>query len=313
MKNFIQLVVAILFVATACSNANQKTVAQAEPKLSEGAVEMRYERHLHFDVLLRDSIPARMIFDSGSSNLLLDSTFYATTFGKNNNLRRAMLSGAGSGFQLTTLDASRWSYRVGELQHTEPMAVVMDLRKIVGDGVDGLFGLPSMLGKRVEFNYAVGYMRILKPEDKITEDFTSIECSWLKDKDRIIVPLTVTFADGYALTGNFLVDTGMPDALALGSATTARLKSGGHLVGAQSTTVEVGGVGGSRIESYVTAKQIAIGGKTVNSVRISCSENKQGAMTDSRFDGLVGNALLANFDVIFDFENWVMHLRPNTR
>ena len=105
----------------------------------------------------------------------------------------------------------------------------------------------------------------------------------------------------------------MPDALALGSATTARLKSGGHLVGAQSTTVEVGGVGGSRTESYVTAKQITIGGKTVNSVRISCSENKQGAMTDSGFDGLVGNALLANFDVIFDFENWVMYLRPNIR
>ena len=311
MKNFIQLVVAILFVATACSNANQKTVAQAEPKLSEGAVEMRYERHLHFDVLLRDSIPARMIFDSGSSNLLLDSTFYATTFGKNNSLRRAMLSGAGSGFQLTTLDASRWSYSVGELQHTEPMAVVMDLRKIVGDGVDGLFGLPSMLGKRVEFNYAVGYMRILKPEEKITEDFTAIKCSWLKDKDRIIVPLTVTFTDGYALTGNFLVDTGMPEELALNSTTTNRLRSDGHLADAQRTTVDVGGVGGSRTESYVLTQQIAVGGKTVKNIRISCSDNDKGAMADSRFDGLVGNELLAHFDVIFDFENWVMYIRTN--
>lgn len=313
MKNFIQLVVAILFVATACSNTNQKTVAQAEPQLPQGAVEMRFERHLHFDVLLRDSIPARMIFDTGSSNLLLDSTFYAKTFGKNNSLRRAMLSGAGSGFQLTTLDASRWSYRVGELSHTEPMAVVMDLRMIVGDSVDGLFGLPSMVGKRVELNYAGGYIRILKPEEKITEDFTAIRCTWLKDKDRIIVPITVTLADGYTLTGNFLVDTGMPSELALNSAATASLKSGGHLVGASSTTVEVGGVGGSRTESYVTAKQITIGGKTVNNVRISCSENRQGAMADSRFDGLVGNALLAHFDVVFDLENWVMYLRPNTK
>ena len=60
MKNFVKLVVAIMFLATACSNANQKTVAQAEPKLPEGAIEMRYERHLYFDVMLRDSIPARM-------------------------------------------------------------------------------------------------------------------------------------------------------------------------------------------------------------------------------------------------------------
>lgn len=313
MKNFVKLVVAIMFLATACSSVNQKTVAQAEPKLPEGAIEMKYERHLYFDVMLRDSIPARMIFDSGSSNLLLDSTFYATTFGKNNNLRRAMLSGAGDGFQLTTLDASSWSYRVGEASHTEQMAIVMNLRKIVGQGVDGLFGLPFMQGKRVEFNYADGYMRFLQPEEKIAEDFTAVKCSWLKNKDRIIIPLSVTFADGYTLTGNFLMDTGMPNELALNSAATARLKSGGHLLDASSTTVEVGGVGGSRTESYVTANQITIGGKTVNNVRISCSENKQGAMADSRFDGLVGNALLANFDVIFDFENWEMYIRPNTK
>lgn len=311
MRNLIHWAVAILFVATACSNANQKKVAQAEPQLPAGAIKMEYERHLYFDVMLRDSIPARMIFDTGATNLLLDSTFYATNFGKNNNLRRAMLSGAGDGFQLTTLDASSWSYRVGELSHTEQMAIVMNLRKIVGQGADGLFGLPFMQGKRVEFNYADGYIRLLNSEEKIAEDYTAVQCSWLRNKDRIIIPLSVIFADGYTLTGNFLMDTGMPNELALGSATTARLKSGGHLADACSATVEVGGVGGSRTESYATAQQICIAGKAMKDIRISCSENERGAMADSRYDGLVGNALFARFDVIFDFENWVMYIRPN--
>lgn len=310
-KFFHLLVVTVLTLTLSCSNANQKKVAQAEPQLPAGAIKMEYERHLYFDVMLRDSIPARMIFDTGATNLLLDSTFYATNFGKNNNLRRAMLSGAGDGFQLTTLDASSWSYRVGELSHTEQMAIVMNLRKIVGDGADGLFGLPFMQGKRVEFNYADGYIRLLKPEEKIAEDYTAVQCSWLRNKDRIIIPLSVTFADGYTLTGNFLMDTGMPNELALGSATTARLKSGGHLADACSATVEVGGVGGSRTESYVTAQQICIAGKAMKDIRISCSENERGAMADSRYDGLVGNALFARFDVIFDFENWVMYIRPN--
>ena len=147
MRNSIKLVVAILCLATACSNTNQKKEQQdVKPQLPADAIEMKYQRHLYFDVVLRDSIPARMIFDTGSSNLLLDSTFYATNFGKNKNLRRAMLSGAGNGFQLTTLDASSWNYRVGEVSNSEQMAIVMDLRKIVGDGVDGLFGLPFMLG-----------------------------------------------------------------------------------------------------------------------------------------------------------------------
>lgn len=312
MKNFFQFVVAILLVTTACSGANQKSAQQdVKPQLPAGAVEMRYQRHLYFEVMLRDTIPARMIFDTGSSNLLLDSTFYASNFGKGKNLRKAMLSGAGNGYQLTTLDASGWSYSVGDLSHSEQMAIVMDLRKIVGDGADGLFGLPSMQGKRVELNYADGYMRLLTPEEKIADDFTAIQCKWLRDKDRIILPLSVTFADGYTLNGNFLVDTGMPEELALNSTTTNRLRSEGHLAEAQRTTVDVGGVGGSRTESYVLTQQIAVGGKTVKNIRISCSDNDKGAMADSRFDGLVGNELLAHFDVIFDFENWVMYIRTN--
>lgn len=312
MKRFFHLlVVAVLALTPSCLGANQKKAVENEPQLPEGAVTMSYQRHLYFDMMLRDSIPARMIFDTGSSNLLLDSTFYATNFGKKKNLRRAMLSGAGNGYQLTTLDASSWNIRVGNISHTEQMAIVMDLRKIVGDGVDGLFGLPAMQGKRVEFNYAGGYMRILKPEEKIAEDFTAIQCSWLRDRDRIIIPLSVTFADGYTLNGNFLMDTGMPDAMALNSTTTNRLKSGGHISNLEQTTVEVGGVGGARTEGYVTTQQVVIGGKAVKDIRISCSENEQGAMADSRFDGLVGNELFARFDLIFDFENWVIYIRPN--
>lgn len=314
MKKTIYLfAVVMLSLVVACSDGNQKKQQQevAKAQLPVGAVEMKYDNHLYFNVLLRDSIPARMIFDTGATNLLLDSTFYAANFGKNNNLRKAMLSGAGDGYQLTTLDASSWSYRVGEVSYAEPLAIVMNLRKIIGDGADGLFGLPFMAGRRVEFNYEGGYMRFLNPEEKIAEDYSAIQCSWLKDKDRIIVPLSVTFADGYTLEGSFLMDTGMPEELALNSATTNCLRSGGHLDEAPSKTIEVGGVGGSRTESYVQTRQIGVGDKTIKNIRISCSDNEQGAMADSRFDGLVGNKLFAHFDVVFDFENWVMYLRPN--
>ena len=107
------------------------------------------------------------------------------------------------------------------------------------------------------------------------------------------------------------MDTGMPEELSLNSATTNRLRDGGHLADAHRKTIEIGGVGGSRTECYVRARQIGIGGKTIKDVQTSCSENKQGAMADNRFDGLVGNALFAHFDIIFDFEGWVMYLRPN--
>ncbi len=313
MKSFIHLLaVAMVCLTTACSNANQKKQQQdTKPQLPSDAIEMKYNNHLYFKVMLRDSIPAHMIFDTGANNLLLDSTFYATNFGKNNNLRKAMLGGAGDGYELTTLDASSWSYGVGGVSHTEPMAIVMNLRKILGDGADGLFGVPFMKGKRVEFNYANGYMRFLKPEEKISEDYAAIQCKMLDNMERIIIPLSVTFADGYTLEGNFLMDTGMPDELSLNTTTANRLKAEGHLADVRRMRYEVGGIGGSRVDNYLKIKHITIGGKSVNDIRITYSENKQGALADSRYDGLVGNALFARFDVIFDFVNWVMYIRPN--
>lgn len=305
-------IVAMVLLATACANSTAKNQQTEEKQpIPEGAVEMKYNRHAYFKVMLRDSIPARMIFDTGSNNLLIDSTFYASTFGEGKNLGRAMLGGAGNGHELTTLDASGWSYSVGEESYTEQMAIIMNLRKILGDGADGLFGLPFMHGKRVEFNYAGGYMRFLVDEEKIGEDFTAIQCKRLDNIERIIIPLSVTFSDGYTLDGNFLMDTGMPDELSLNSATANRLKAEGHLANARRMKFEVGGIGGSRTDNYLTTKQITIGGKSINNIRITYSENEKGSLADSRYDGLVGNALFARFDVIIDFVNWVIYLRPN--
>lgn len=311
-SRFKNLISVMVILATACSGANNNRVEEeVKPQLPADAVEMKYDNHLYFNVMLRDSIPARMIFDTGANNLLLDSTFYATTFGKNNNLRKAMLGGAGDGYELTTLDASSWSYSIGEGLQTERMAIVMNLRKILGDGVDGLFGMPFMRGKRVEFNYVGGYMRFLAEDEVIGDKFAAIQCKRLDNIERIIIPLSVTFSDGYTINGNFLMDTGMPDELSLGSATANRLKAEGHLADTRRMRYEVGGVGGSRTDNYLNTKQITIGGKSINDIRITYSENEQGALADSRYDGLVGNALFARFDVIVDFVNWVVYLCPN--
>lgn len=314
-KNYIfSIPLVFIFALFACTSANanqEKEQNENKAELPADAIEMKHNNHLYFKVMLRDSIPARMIFDTGSSNLLLDSTFYAINFGKNQNLRKAMLAGAGDGYELTSLDASSWNYRVGEVSHTEPMAIVVNLRKILGDGVDGLFGMPFMMGKRVEFNYEDGYMRFLKPEEPIAEDFTAVQCKWLNNEDRIIIPLSVTFEDGYTLKGNFLMDTGMPDELSLNSSKANALKAEGHLANARRMKFDVGGIGGSRINNYVHTQEISLGNKSINDIHISYSENEQGALADSRYDGLVGNALFARFDVILDFENCVMYIRPN--
>ncbi len=311
MKTFVNLsVVALLFLATACSGGNQKRQQEGvKPELPAGAVEMKYQRHLYCDVMLRDSIPARMIFDTGCTNLLLDSTFYAEQFAQNGNLRRAMLSGAGGGMELANIDVSKWAYRIGEEVMMEDMATVLNLRKIVGGEADGMFGMMFMKGKRVEINYANSYMRFLAAEEKIGEDYTHIPFSW--DGQRMVLPLAITMSDGYVFEGRFLVDTGMPGTLLLNSTTANRLESAKYLADAKSITYDVGGVGGSSQEYQFKIPQIAVGGHAIKDVMISWSSNNKGALTSDNYDGLVGNELLARFDVIFDFVGSAVYLRPN--
>ena len=75
------LVIAVLL--TGCSRPvqpNETLVGNSDTlavELPAGAVPFSYRHHICFDVMLRDSVPARMIFDTGANNLLLDSAFYA--------------------------------------------------------------------------------------------------------------------------------------------------------------------------------------------------------------------------------------------
>ena len=316
MRRILCSISIVLFLFTAaCSNVNNQkrnneTTIPTEAVVPRGAVPFEYRHHLYFNVLLRDSIPARMIFDTGNTHLLIDSTFYATSIDDKSNLRRSMLRGAGGGVEIANIDAGGWKYRVGEKSQNEQMAVVMNLRKILGGGVDGMFGMKYMQGERVEFNYADNYMRILSADETISDDFTRIQCKWLDDSQmRILVPLSLAFGDGFAYEGEFMVDMGMSGSLSLNSTIVDKLKQ--HLPEARSLIYTVGGVGGSRVDNVFKAQQVTIGNKTVKDVRAVWSGNKEGAMADCRYDGVIGNELLERYDIVCDFVECAIYTRPN--
>ena len=318
MKRFsYSITTVLLLLTTACSNANvdnqqrnNETTNPIETAIPHGAVTFDYRHHLYFNVLLRDSIPARMIFDTGNTHLLIDSTFYTASIDDKGNLRRSMLQGAGGGVEIANIDAGGWKYSIGEKSQNEQMAVIMNLRKILGDGVDGIFGMKYMQGERVKFNYAESYMRILNAGETIGDDFTRIECKWLDDtKMRILMPVSIVFDDNYTFEGVFMVDMGMSGSLSLNSTVADKLKQ--HLPESRSMIYSVGGVGGSRIDNVFKAQQITVGGKAIKDVRAVWSNNKQGAMADNRYDGVIGNELLGRYDIVYDFIDCAIYVRPN--
>lgn len=322
MKN-----IAIIAIATAiafnsaCGKVKTKTeetsvdvYAEVEQvkQLPEDAIAFDYANHLYFDVILRDSIPARMIFDTGNTNILIDTKFYKKYFAPSETLQKIIIQGAGNSLEAAYKDIADWKYSVGEYTQTEQGAVVMDLQNILGNEVDGMFGMEFMRGRKVEFNYADGYMRILPLEEQPAEGYVCVKCKWIDQRQsRMIMPICVKINNDISFDGSFLVDLGSSGGVSLNSNLAAKLKLNRVLTNVKKKIYDTGGVGGSRTDYKFKADKVSVAGNDILGMNLDYSGNTQGMMADDRFDGLIGNALLEHFDVIIDFSTCEIWLRPN--
>ena len=317
------LIVTLAIIASlgcACSNRNREVrieymvseeVEQPKP-LPEGAIAFDFSNHLYFDVVLRDSVAARMIFDTGNTNLLIDNKLFKEHFAPSETLQRSIIQGTGNSLEAVYRDTSDWRYSIGEYNQTEQGAIIMDLQKILGNEADGMFGMEFMRGRKVEFNYADGYMRTLTPETQPDEGYTCVKCKWLDNREaRMVMPISVKIDDKVSFNGNFLVDLGSSGGVSLNSSLVAKLKLNRVLTDVKKKIYDTGGVGGSRTDYIFVAKEISVAGYEIEDVVTNFSGNTQGMMADDRYDGLVGNAMFEQFDVIFDFAKCEIWLRPN--
>lgn len=321
MRSYTIVTLAIIAaLSCACSNRNREARIEyvvseevEQPKtLPEGAIAFDYSNHLYFDVVLRDSVPARMIFDTGNTNLLIDNTLFKEHFAPSPTLQRVVIQGTGNSLEAAYRDTSDWKYSIGEYSQTEQGATIMDLQKILGNEADGMFGMEFMRGRKVEFNYADEYMRILPPEAQPEEDYICVKCKWLDGRQaRMVMPISLKINDKASFDGNFLVDMGSSGSISLNSSLVAKLKLNRVLTDVRKKIYDTGGVGGSRTDYLFVAEGISVAGCELKDVVADFSGNTQGMMAENRFDGLIGNALLEHFDVIFDFAKCEIWLRPN--
>ena len=321
MRSYTIVTLAIIAaLGCACSNKNREArieymlpeeVEQRKP-LPEGAIAFDYSNHLYFDVVLRDSVAARMIFDTGNTNLLIDNKLFKEYFAPSETLQRTIIQGTGNSLEAVYRDTSDWKYSIGEYNQTEQGAIIMDLQKILGNEADGMFGMEFMRGRKVEFNYADGYMLILPQEAQPAEGYTCVKCKWLDNRQaRMVMPISLKINETVSFDGNFLVDIGSSGGVSLNSSLVAKLKLNRVLTDVKKKIYDTGGVGGSRTDYIFTAKGISVAGCELKDVVTDFSGNTQGMMANDSFDGLVGNALFERFDVIFDFAKCEIWLRPN--
>ena len=154
--------------------------------------------------------PARLVFDTGSSDVYLDSTWLSESGIKYARMGKAMVRGAGNEAKKTTLIFSGVNVSMNGSQYSPQMVPVIDLRAILGDTADGIFGLKDLKEKIIVIDYKNEKLTLLdKLASAQTEGFSRIPIETdSNNPGKILVPIDVTVIPGKVISGKALLDTG---------------------------------------------------------------------------------------------------------
>lgn len=303
------LLSAALLLAGALSSGCGDTSATvgAEP-LPEGAVAFDYEQgHLYFDARLCDSIPARLIFDTGAVGLHVDSLWLSRSGLECRRLGRASLHGAGQRRREVTLLLDTLSLGIDTLRLESRMTSVPDLKSIVGRRIDGIFGVDYLKGC-VLFDLRRGYMQAVDPDTLAGAGFRRIPAE--KQGDFLLVEACVRFDGERVVTGRFLLDTGCGMMLIVNAPAAQKAGWTGYAGRRVRYTTVAGGIGGDSETEMCRASSVEFGGRTFASVPVAVSCDGDGYLAREDVAGVIGNKLLERFVFAIDFAAPALWLRP---
>ena len=101
-----------------------------------------YDRHLYFDALVCDTIPARLVFDTGATGLYLDSLWLANSGYKPRQMvSGVMRGGAGTDITHMRIILESLPLRIDSMRlQSGEVVPEIDLKGLLGRRADGIFG-----------------------------------------------------------------------------------------------------------------------------------------------------------------------------
>ena len=120
--------VAVLLAA--CGGpADQPSAEVAAVVLPEGAVPLEYDGHIRFEATVGDSVPARLLFDTGAAGLYLDSLWQERSgIGAETRTETWMAAGAGTQPVRCGVLFDEITFRMDTIVHTSRMTPLLDFR-----------------------------------------------------------------------------------------------------------------------------------------------------------------------------------------
>ena len=316
MKKYFLFLITVLILFGSCKNKTtiipQQTEFEqvAKFELPENAVPIIYHHSIYIPGNA-DSIPGNFLLDTGANLLFLDSIFYANNSFPKFKIRKGKLFGAGSdGSQDISIIEDPVSFSFKNNSNNYPQTSVTPLKLISGDIIDGLIGKDGFTNTILEINYLHEYIMLHNKLSSIdTSDYVKINMKLVKTQ--LLVPVTIQINDTISIQGDFILDTGCTEGTILTSSAASKYDLTNNIANKVQFYSKHIGFSGASTACFFRANSIEIGGFKLDKVTMGYSEDKSGALAQNDFIGIVGNGVLERFDVIIDFINNDLYLKPN--
>ena len=311
MRNlFLSAIIIIQFIA--CKNAAKKLsidAEKAETIIPINSIPIEYHGFIRVKGSL-DKVRSSFIIDSGADWFCLDSTFHYSNCRIKYKYKNFVVKGVGNNTQDVPIITDSLFLSLGRnINYYAKSVPVINLKVIGGDIVDGLVGTDFLEKRILEINYKKEYVRFLNNLDAV--DISKYKKIKMIIIDyRYCISLTIKINDKIKIDGYFMIDTGCP-----GSDITSSVADKFKLTNNISHKVrfysKYGGVGGETSGYDFIANSLQISDFSFKNVIMSFSSDKSGLLADEEYLGIIGNNILERFDVIFDFRNNNLYLKPN--
>lgn len=269
-----------------------------------------HSRHIYLKSVLNGK-SANFVFDTGADMVYVDSTFLAGSGLKFSKVGYAMLGGVGGKQQKVKMIFDDAILNLYGKEYKPKMAPVIQLKPILGDKADGLFGIQGLAGKAIIIDYAnekIGFVNQLSNAD--IEGFTPVDIEITSN--RIYLPVAISIDENITITGKAMMDLGSGGSVSISAAVANRYKLS-NIKEKFGLTYEIGGIGGKSSSWQFSAKKSTIASFDMNDLIMEYSTDSGGALSGkSDHIGLIGNKVWERFYVIIDLKNKRLYLKPNS-
>lgn len=298
------LLLPFLILISACTTMNQTSEVFSPEKLPESVSFDLIDNRMFVDVMLNGHGPFRFVFDTGGSNCLTPEV------AKKLGLPMKSIGDAtGAGEE----SVKAWQVRVdafevGRIKLPSQEFMVLDFspikRAFALPAFDGIFGYEFLQKYFAKIDFVDSRISFSPPGSPLTKGFSAIPFVLVGDKP--VISAKINNVDA-----KILIDTGDRSALTIFS----NFRKKGTIKRAfegRSPETTGYGIGGpipailSRIDSVEISPQVKL-----KDVVSRAPVTKGGFNSIPNVNASIGNEILRQFEVIFDYQKRYVYLKPN--